>query len=156
MVLKEATTLEQVSKIIETDPVRRHIVPALRLNNGARVFYYGTPEDCKAAVCIHTSRIIPDSEEQLLTEYHWGGANKKGNKAIFYTVWSNEKGCGRRVLNTALAQLVLEGNHDQYVTLSPKSDLVRQFHEKNGAVLIRESLWANNFEYRIRHGHPED
>jgi hypothetical protein len=159
MELREASTLEQVTKIIETDPVRRHIVSALRLKNGARVFYYGTPEDCKAAVCIHTSRIIPDSEEQLLTEYHYGGANLNGTKAIFYTVWATKKGfgLGRQVLNASLSQLIIENNHDRYITLSPKGDLVRKFHEKNGAKLIRESLWANNFEYEIRHGrHTND
>ena len=33
--------------------------------------------------------------------------------------------------------------------------MARNFHESNGAKLIHESLWANNFEYFIRHG-PED
>ena len=35
MMLKEATHVQDVGKIIETDPVRRHIVPALRIKNGA-------------------------------------------------------------------------------------------------------------------------
>ena len=102
MMLKEATHVQEVGKIIETDPVRKHIVPALRLKNGARVFYYGEPDELIAAICMHTSRIIPDSEEQLLTEYHWGGASKGGSKAIFYSVWSHQKGMGRQILNTCL------------------------------------------------------
>mgnify|MGYP001210086226 CR=1 FL=1 len=155
MMLKEATHVQDVGKIIETDPVRRHIVPALRLKNGARVFYYGTPEDLIAAVCMHTSRIIPDSEEQLLTEYHWGGGSKGGTKAIFYTVWSNRKGFGKQILNTALAQLVIENKHERYITLSPKTEMAKQFHESNGAKLIHESLWAYNFEYNIGHGHHD-
>ena len=41
MVLKEADTIQEVTEIIKTDPVRGHILPEFRLNNGARVFYYG-------------------------------------------------------------------------------------------------------------------
>ena len=154
MDLKEAFTIQEVASIIVDDPVRRHINPAFRLGNGARVFYYGTPENALAAVCMHTSRVIPDSEEELLSEYHTGGARLSGTKAIFYTVWSHKKGMGRQIINTTLSQLILEGYHDQYVTLSPTSDLVRQFHEGNGAKLIRSSLYANNYEYKVyREGH---
>ena len=152
MVLKEADTIQEVVKIIKTDPVRGHIPPEFRLGNGARVFYYGEPEQLKAAICMHTSRIIPDSEEELLSEYSTGGANRGGTKAIFYTVWSNEKGLGRVIINTALAQLVMENKYDRYITMSPKTEMARKFHETNGAVCIRESLYCNNFEYRIRHG----
>ena len=83
MVLKEADTIQEVVKIIKTDPVRGHIPPEFRLGNGARVFYYGEPEQLKAAICMHTSRIVPDSEEELLSEYNTGGEKMRGNKAIF-------------------------------------------------------------------------
>ena len=105
---------------------------------------------------MHTSRIVPDSEEELLSEYNTGGEKMNGNKAIFYTVWSNEKGLGRQIINTALAQLVLENKYERFITLSPKTEMARKFHESNGAKLIKESLWANNFEYVISHGHPDD
>ena len=137
MILKEAETVAEVEKIIETDPVRKHIDAEWRLGNGARVFYFGDIDNVKAAICMHTSRIVPDSEEELLSEYSTGGANRGGTKAIFYTVWSNAKGVGRVVINTALA---------------PKTEMARKFHETNGAVCIRESLYCNNCEYRIRHG----
>lgn len=154
MILKEATTVQDVEKIIQTDPVRKHIISEFRIGNGARVFYFGTLDNLEAACCMHTSRIIPDSEEELLSEYHTGGARLSGTKAIFYTVWSHKKGMGRQIINTTLSQLILEGYHDQYVTLSPTSDLVRQFHEGNGAKLIRSSLYANNYEYKVyREGH---
>ena len=156
MVLKEADNIQEVAEIIKTDPVRGHIPPEFRLGNGARVFYYGEPGQLKAAICMHTSRIVPDSEEELLSEYNTGGEKMRGNKAIFYTVWSNEKGLGRQIINTALAQLVIENKYERYVTLSPKTEMARKFHESNGAKLIKESLLANNFEYIISHGHPDD
>jgi len=152
MILKEAETVAEVEKIIETDPVRKHIDAEWRLGNGARVFYFGDIDNVKAAICMHTSRIVPDSEEELLSEYSTGGANRGGTKAIFYTVWSNEKGLGRGIINTALAQLIMENKYDRYITMSPKTEMARKFHESNGAVCIRESLYCNNFEYRIRHG----
>ena len=149
MMLKEATHVQEVHEIIKTDPVRPHIVPALRIKNGARVFYYGEPDKLIAAICMHTSRIVPDSEEQLITEYYHGGASKGGSKAIFYSVWSNQKGMGRNILNTALSSLLLEQKYERFITLSPKTDMARKFHESNGAVLIHESLWAYNFEYKL-------
>ncbi len=69
MILKEAETVAEVEKIIETDPVRKHIDAEWRLGNGARVFYFGDIDNVKAAICMHTSRIVPDSEEELLEEY---------------------------------------------------------------------------------------
>jgi len=154
MILKEATTVQDVEKIIQTDPVRKHIISEFRIGNGARVFYFGTLNNLEAACCMHTSRIIPDSEEELLSEYHTGGARLSGTKAIFYTVWSLKKGLGRNMINMTLSQLISDGYHDRYITLSPTSDLVRQFHEGNGAKLIRSSLYANNYEYKVyREGH---
>ena len=150
--LKEATHVQDVEKIIQTDPVRKHIISEFRIGNGARVFYYGTPEKVDAACCVHTSRVVPDSEEELLTEYHTGGKRLSGTKAIFYTVWSNKKGHGRKIINEVLSQLIIENNHDRYITMSPTSELVRQFHEGNGAVLIHSGLYVNNYEYRIKHG----
>ena len=149
MVLKEADNIQEVAEIIKTDPVRGHIAPEFRLGNGARVFYYGEPTQLKAAICMHTSRIVPDSEEELLSEYNTGGKKMRGNKAIFYTVWSNEKGLGRQIINTALAQLVIENKYERYVTLSPKTEMAKRFHEKNGAELVSENEESYNFEYKI-------
>ena len=144
MELKEANNTQEVVEIIKTDPVRGHIPPEFRIGNGARVFYYGELEKIKAAICMHTSRIVPDSEEELLSEYNTGGDRLKGTKAIFYTVWSNEKGLGRQIINTVLSKLIIENKYERYITLSPKTEMARKFHESNGAKLIKESLWANN------------
>ena len=149
MELKEANNTQEVVEIIKTDPVRGHIPPEFRIGNGARVFYYGELEKIKAAICMHTSRIVPDSEEELLSEYNTGGDRLKGTKAIFYTVWSNEKGLGRQIINTVLSKLIIENKYERYITLSPKTEMARKFHLRNGAKEFRMNSTTVNFEYDI-------
>ena len=80
----------------------------------------------------------------MLTEYiDRAIGSKGGSKAIFYSVWSHQKeNMGRQILNTALAQLVIENKHERYITLSPKTEMAKKFHTSNGAKLIHESLWG--------------
>ena len=62
---------------------------------------------------------------------------------IFYTVWSYEKGYGRNILNELLPLLQTE----RFVTLSPKTEMAKRFHLRNGAKLISDNETSYNFEY---------
>ena len=37
----------------------------------------------------------------------------------------------------------------RYVTLSPKTEMARKFHLRNGATLLKENEFTFNFEYRL-------
>jgi hypothetical protein len=68
--------------------------------------------------------------------------------AVFYTIWSYKAGKGKQLLIEAV-----KGIQEQYpsvtrfVTLSPKTEVARRFHLKNGAIVFRENIETVNYEY---------
>ena len=143
--LKKLTNLQEVIKLIKDDPVRPDIDPRWRITPPREVY---AMDNNIAGVCVAFTNSIPISEMDLVSRLH------TGNIAVFYTVWSKEKGMGRKILFEVL-DIMKKRNYSKYITLSPKTEMAKKFHTSNGAKLIHESLWANNFEYFIRHG-PED
>jgi hypothetical protein len=68
---------------------------------------------------------------------------------VFYTIWSYAAGAGRQLIEQA--QAAIKTQHPEvttYVTLSPKTDMARRFHHKNGAVTYRENADSVNYQYR--------
>ena len=120
------------------DPVRPHIKPEVKNAPGREVYTL----DSKAFVCIAFCASVPGSEEELLT-------SRIGSVCVPYTVWSLEKGAGRDII-LALRDLMQSTYRvDRLVTLSPKSQEAKDFHLGLGATLLRETEWANNFEYKL-------
>jgi hypothetical protein len=39
---------------------------------------------------------------------------------------------------------------DRFVTLSPKTEMAKRFHLKNGAVVLRENDTTVNYEYIVK------
>ena len=73
---------------------------------------------------------------------------KPGDHSIFYTVWSTKKGAGRQIIISALEHLKTKFSPTQrYITMSPKTEMAKKFHLKNGAILFQENEETNNFEY---------
>ena len=69
--------------------------------------------------------------------------------AVFYTVWSYEKGAGREIVFKTVDWIKENKPHIlRFVTLSPKTKMAERFHLRNGAVLLAENKESNNFEYR--------
>jgi hypothetical protein len=68
--------------------------------------------------------------------------------AIFYTIWSYAPGAGRTLIFDAVKHIKENKPEIQrYVTLSPKTDLAKRFHLRNGAVVFRENEDTVNYEY---------
>jgi hypothetical protein len=40
-------------------------------------------------------------------------------------------------------------NVTRFVTLSPKTEMARRFHTKNGAITLRENEETVNYEYKV-------
>ena len=73
-----------------------------------------------------------------------------GNTAIFYTVWSTRKGAGREIIFNIVDYLKEhKPNVKRYVTLSPKTEMAKKFHLRNGAEMIAENETTYNFEYFV-------
>ena len=131
---------KRVSQIITGDPVRPHINAETRLAPGRDVFHI----DDMAYLCMAYLDRVPADEDCLLS------ANC-GSVAVAYTVWSLEKGYGRKIIMAARAIIQETWRFKRLVTLSPKTDMAMKFHLSNGAKLIAENLTSNNFEYPINY-----
>ena len=72
-----------------------------------------------------------------------------GPMVVAYTVWSLEKGYGRKII-LALNDLIYDTERfHRFVTLRPKTEMAMKFHLSNGAILLRENELTNNFEYKF-------
>jgi hypothetical protein len=69
--------------------------------------------------------------------------------AVFYTIWSYTAGAGRDLIVKAQESIKQEFPGIQtYVTLSPKTEMARKFHLKNGAGIYRENSTTINYIYK--------
>ena len=130
--LSKVTNQAQVK--IKDDPVR-DVSYRFRTTQGRNIY---TIQD-KAVVCIANTFKLPITMIQL-EMYSQKDAKEF---TIFYTVWSYEKGYGRNILNELLPLLQTE----RFVTLSPKTEMAKRFHLRNGAKLISDNETSYNFEY---------
>jgi len=130
--LSKVTNPKQVK--IKDDPVRK-VSYKFRTSQGRCI--YTIPN--KAVVCIANTFKLPIDMQQLEI-YSLPEAEEF---TIFYTVWSYEKGYGRLILNELLQLL----QTTRYVTLSPKTEMAKNFHLRNGAKLIADNDNSYNFEY---------
>ena len=139
------------SHLLKDDPVRPHLSEAFRLsaNRLSLALICGNIE--QAAVCVAMTRKVPKNEIELEL-FSAGNLDDKNPIAIFYTIWSYEKGCGRKILFEAVKWLNTNKTHVQrIVTLSPKNNMARNFHTKNGAVELSVNEDSVNFEYFLKH-----
>ena len=128
-----------VKEIIQSDPVRPHIPAHLRNSPGHEV--YGVGEGA-AYCCISYCHRVPINETEMFQ-------SMIGPIAVAYTVWSSEKGYGRKMI-FAIRDLMLESRQvNRLVTLSPKTEMAMKFHIGNGAILLGEHSECNNFEYKL-------
>ena len=139
------------SHLLKDDPVRPHLSENFRLsaNRLCLALVCGNTE--QAAVCVALTCKVPKNEIEL-ERFSAGSQGDKNPIAIFYTIWSYEKGFGRKILFEAVKWLSTNKTHVQrIVTLSPKNNMARNFHIKNGAVELSVNRDSVNFEYFIEH-----
>jgi hypothetical protein len=120
------------------DPVRPELNREFRYTAGREVFTNGG-----AIICIAYCRGVPSMVTHLNTMVGL-------DHAVFYTVWSRNKGSGRVLVNDVWSYLQMTRPWiKRYVTLSPKTKMAFNFHIKNGATLLRENIESDNYEYEI-------
>ena len=74
---------------------------------------------------------------------------KVGKIAIAYTVWSTKKGGGKLIVKEVF-KVIKKSNHlNRLVTLSPLTEMARNFHLRNGAVEVQINETPQNFEYIV-------
>ena len=133
---------DPLAQVIKDDPVRPHIPLDQRINDAAEILILRAGEEVLAATCMQWLSSIPETEEDLQT------LGKEHYVAVFYTIWSYSPGAGATLLQQAAEWLKQEYQTlTSIVTLSPKTEMARRFHTKNGASVFRDNLNSVNYLY---------
>jgi hypothetical protein len=110
--------------------------------------YYESDDDTtpKAIVCVAVKDYVPTKEDDILDSKD----SEKGTILTLYTIWSYATGAGRNLVFELLDYVKGSLNEiERIVTLSPKTEMARKFHIKNGAVKLQENDTTINYEYSI-------
>ena len=140
-----------LSAYLKDDPVRPHIPMTWRVTQGREV--YGLFEDQyaveapvnfegpRAIICVAYTNGVALEERDL-------NNIEEPDTAMFYTVWSYDKGAGREIVLATQKHIQETKKHIfRYVTLSPLTVMAERFHLRNGAHFIRKGKKCQNFEY---------
>ena len=131
-------------QFIKDDPVRPEIPAEFRVSNNRFVSSIVDGEDPKAMVCVSLCDQVPCSVAELTQDA------LAPTTAIFYTIWSYAPGAGKELLLRTVEEIKQQfPNITRFVTLSPKSEMAKKFHLKNGAEIFRENEDSINYEYKV-------
>ena len=138
------------------DPVRPDLALSFRQAYGRKIFGLRDEEkDIAAIICFAFTNQVPKTIEEMdafskdaaMQAIHRAGV--QGQIAIAYTVWSKKKGGGRAIVNEVYKMIKRSSHLNRLVTLSPLTDMARNFHLKNGAKELQVNEKSQNFEYDI-------
>jgi hypothetical protein len=130
--------------LIKDDPVRPEIPTEQRVNDNSKIFVLHDEQgEALAVTCVKFLSKIPESVEDLADSV------VNTNTAVFYTIWSYAAGAGKRLIEEAQKSIKEDKPEvTTYVTLSPKTEMARKFHHKNGAMTYRENSDSVNYLYQ--------
>jgi hypothetical protein len=137
------TISDDLATLIKDDPVRPEIPLSDRVNSNSRIYMLKDGDETLAVTCVKFLETIPSAVDDLVVII--GSATT----AVFYTIWSYTAGSGRELIVEAQKSIESEFPEIQtYVTLSPKTEMARRFHLKNGARELRENVDTINYIYK--------
>ena len=153
--VKGAELIELDSCNIKEDPIRPELDVKFRTNYGRKIFGVKYKKEICAIMCFGFTNEIPKTIKELdlmtkdaflkntLTD------QKVGQIAIAYTVWSKRRGGGKLIVKE-IFKMIKKSNHlNRLITLSPLTEMARNFHLHNGAIELRVNQETQNFEYKI-------
>lgn len=128
--------------LLKDDPVRPHLSWEWRRRSGREVYVLEREEKVAAVICVAFMDEVPSCELDM----KWQGMSH----AIFYTVWSYDKGAGREIVLGIANRLKMQRPWvKRFVTLSPLTEMAEKFHLKNGAKFLAKHKDCQNFEYEL-------
>ena len=153
--IKGAELVELKSCVVKEDPVRPELDVVFRRSYGRKIFGVKYKKEIFAIMCFGFTDEVPKNikELDLMTRDAYLKSAQRdqniGQIAIAYTVWSKKPGGGKLIVKEVF-KMIKKSNHlNRLITLSPLTEMARNFHLKNGAVLIRINEETQNFEYKI-------
>jgi hypothetical protein len=137
------TITDDLETLIKDDPVRPEIPLTDRVNVNSRMYVLKDGDKTSAVTCVKFLNTIPEAVEDM------AGLVESATTAVFYTIWSYAAGAGRTLIQEAQKSIESEfPGIETYVTLSPKTEMARKFHLKNGAGVYRENSTTVNYIYK--------
>jgi len=137
------TITDEIATLIKDDPVRPEIPVADRVNQNSRIYMLKDGDKPCAVTCVKFLDNIPAAVDDLV------GLVGSATTAVFYTIWSYTAGAGRELIVEAQKSIKEEfPGINTYVTLSPKTEMAKRFHLKNGAGVYRENSDTVNYIYK--------
>ena len=132
-------------RLVEDDPVRPEIPASFRVSETSEIFVLQNSDsfEPEAVVCVAYRDSTPADILELARE-----PEGMVNTAVFYTIWSYMAGAGRDMIMET--RKWIEGNNpeiEEFVTYSPKTEMAKRFHLKNGASVYRENEDSVNYKY---------
>lgn len=137
--------------LFEDDPVRPHLTANFRTSLGRQAFVLHNDDGTKvrAVICCAYTNSVPITERELdyFSQAACADETVPPRIAVFYTVWSYDKGAGRDIVFAARDYVRDVRGCNRFVTLSPLTEMAERFHISNGARLLERGNECQNFEY---------
>ena len=153
--VKGAELVELKECEVSKDPVRPELDNNFRTSYGRKIYGVKYQDEIHAVMCFAFTNRIPKTVKELdlmSKDAFLQSATrdqKIGKIAIAYTIWSTKKGGGKLIVKQVF-KMIKKSNHlNRLVTLSPLTEMARNFHLKNGAQEIQVNQETQNFEYKI-------
>ena len=153
--VKGAKLVELKECNTEEDPVRPELDNKFRTGFGRKIYGVKYQREIHAVMCFAYTNKIPKSVEELeklSTDAFLQSAMRDqtgGKMAIAYTVWSKKKGGGKLIVKEVFKKIKKTNHLNRLITLSPLTEMARNFHLKNGAFELQVNDKTQNFEYKI-------
>jgi len=125
--------------ILRDDPVRPSISPQRRFGLKREVMMWLEDRHIGAVLCVCFQGTVPTKDSELFAD------DKLVNIAVLYSIWSYKPGCGSKLVRAF--QDSQPAIVKRIVTMSPKTEIARQFHLKNGAKVLQVNKTTVNYEY---------
>ena len=153
--VKGAKLVELKECNTDEDPVRPELDNNFRTGFGRKIYGVEYQGEIHAVMCFAYTNKIPisvDELEKLSTDAFLQTAMRDqtgGQIAIAYTVWSKKKGGGKLIVKEVFKKIKKSNHLNRLVTLSPLTEMARNFHLHNGAFELQVNEKTQNFEYKI-------
>ncbi len=153
--IKGAELLELKSFNPEEDPIRPELNNDFRTSYGRKIYGVKYKKEICAIMWFGFTNEIPKTVKELdlmTKDAHLQSIRrdqKVGKIAIAYTVWSKKKGGGKLIVKEVFKKIKKSNHLNRLITLSPLTDMARNFHLRNGAIELQVNNETQNFEYKI-------
>ena len=153
--VKGAKLVELETCDINEDPIRPELDIRFRTSYGRKIFGVKYKNEICAIMCFGFTNEIPKTVKELdlmTKDAHLQSIRrdqKVGKIAIAYTVWSKKRGGGKLIVKEVFKKIKKSNHLNRLVTLSPLTEMARNFHLRNGAIELQINEDTQNFEYKI-------